>query len=93
MVESVWNDGFVATVTIYNTGTIATNTWTVAWIWSGNQSIVNSWNATVLRDGPLVIALDMTYNNAIPVSGRSYFGFQVAFSGANPLPTLSCSAT
>ena len=93
IVESQWNDGFVATITINNIGTIATKTWRVTWTWSGNQSIVNSWNAAVFSNGALVIALNMTYNNVIPASGQSNFGLQVGFSGANSLPALSCSAT
>jgi hypothetical protein len=93
IVESQWNDGFVATITINNIGTIATKTWRVTWTWSGNLSIVNSWNAAVFSNGAFVIALNMTYNNVIPASGQSNFGLQVGFSGANSLPALSCSAT
>jgi cellulose 1,4-beta-cellobiosidase len=91
MVGSQWSSGFVATVTIYNTGTATTTTWKVTWTWSGNQSIVNSWNATVFRNGAFVIALNMTYNNVIAASGQINFGLQVSFSGTNSPLTLSCS--
>ena len=92
MVESQWSSGLVATVTIDNTGTATTTTWKVTWTWSGSQSIVNWWNATVFRNGAFVIALNMTYNNVIAASGQVNFGLQVSFSFTNSPPTLSCSA-
>ncbi len=93
IVESQWNDGFVATVTVNNTGTTATKTWKVTWTWSGNQSIVSSWNAAATASGMSATALNMTYNNAIAAGGSTAFGLQSSFTGTNLAPTLSCSAT
>jgi cellulose 1,4-beta-cellobiosidase len=93
IVESEWNDGFVATVTVDNTGAIPTKTWKVTWIWPENQSILNSWNAAATQSGTSAIALNMAYNNAIAAGGSTTFGLQASFTGMNSAPTLSCSAT
>jgi cellulose 1,4-beta-cellobiosidase len=80
-------------VTVTNTGTLATKSWKVTWTWSGNQAIVNSWNATVTSSGTSVTAVNVAYNNAIAAGGNTAFGFQTSFSGAIAAPTLTCSAT
>jgi cellulase/cellobiase CelA1 len=72
---------------------VATKTWKVTWTWSGNQSIVNSWNATVTSSGTAVTATNMSYNGAIASGGNTAFGFQAGFSGTITAPTLTCSAT
>jgi aryl-phospho-beta-D-glucosidase BglC (GH1 family) len=92
-VDNQWGNGFVATITVFNTGTVATKTWKVTWTWSGNQSIVNSWNAAVTTAGTAVTALNMSYNNVIAPGGNTTWGLQAGFTGTNTLPTLSCSAT
>ena len=92
-VDSSWATGFTATATVTNTGTVATKTWTVTWTWGGNQTFVNTWNATVTQSGTAVTAKNMTYNNVIAGGGNTTFGFQANFSGTNTVPTLSCSAT
>jgi cellulose 1,4-beta-cellobiosidase len=93
IVESQWDNGFVATVTVNNTGTTATQAWEVTWTWPGNQSIVNSWNAAATQSGTSATALNMAYNNAIAAGDSTAFGLQASFSGTNSAPTLSCSAT
>jgi cellulose 1,4-beta-cellobiosidase len=93
LVESQWNNGFVATVTVNNTGTTATKTWKVTWIWPDNQAILNSWNAAATQSGTSATALNMDYNNAIAAGGSTAFGLQSSFTGTNSAPILSCSAT
>jgi hypothetical protein len=93
IVESQWNNGFTATVTVNNTGTVATKTWKVTWTWGGNQAIINSWSATVTQSGTAVTAANMSYNNAIAPGGNTTWGLQASFSGMNSAPTLNCSAT
>jgi cellulose 1,4-beta-cellobiosidase len=72
---------------------VAIKTWKVTWTWSGNQTIVNSWNATIASSGTAVSATNLAYNGAIAVGGNTSFGFQANFSGTNTNPTLTCSAT
>jgi hypothetical protein len=92
-VDNQWGNGFVATVTVANTGTVATKTWKVTWTWGGNQAITNSWNAIVTSSGTAVTANNQSYNNVIAAGGNTTFGFQASFSGTNAAPTLTCSAT
>jgi endoglucanase len=92
-VDNQWGNGFTATVTVSNPGTVATKTWRVTWTWGGNQSITNSWNATVTQSGTAVTATNLSYNGAIAASGNAAFGFQASFSGTNTVPALTCSAT
>ena len=91
--QSQWGNGFTANITVNNTGTVATKTWKVTWTWSGNQAIVNSWNAAVTSSGTSVTALNMAYNNVIAPGGNSQWGLQASFSGTITAPTLTCSAT
>jgi Glycosyl hydrolase family 12/Cellulose binding domain len=93
IVESEWNNGFVATVTVDNTGTTPTTTWKVTWIWPENQSILNSWDAAATQSGTSATALNTAYNNAVAAGGSTTFGLQASFTGTNSAPTLSCSAT
>ncbi|HEY5487252.1 MAG TPA: cellulose binding domain-containing protein [Candidatus Limnocylindrales bacterium] len=92
-VDNQWANGFTATVTVTNTGTVAIKTWKVTWTWPGNQAISNSWNATVTSSGTSVTAANQSYNGAIAAGGNVTFGFQASFTGTNTVPTLTCSAT
>jgi Glycosyl hydrolase family 12/Cellulose binding domain len=86
-----WGNGFTADVKVTNTGTAALNAWTVAWTFSGNQRVTNSWNATVTQSGTSVTARNLPYNGTIPPGGSTTFGFQATYSGSNPVPALTCS--
>jgi cellulase/cellobiase CelA1 len=92
-VDNQWGNGFTATVTVNNTGSVATKTWKVTWTWGGNQAITNAWNAAVTSSGTSVTALNMSYNNVIAAGGNTTFGFQASFTGTNTVPTLACSGT
>jgi hypothetical protein len=92
-VDNQWANGFTATVTVSNPGTVATKTWKATWTWGGNQAITNSWSATVTSSGTAVTAASQSYNGAIAAGGNTTFGFQASFSGTNTVPTLACSAT
>ncbi|WP_169951013.1 PHB depolymerase family esterase [Microbispora sp. H11081] len=83
---NTWNNGFTAEVTITNTGAAPVNGWTVTWAWSGNQQVVNAWNATVTQSGTQVVARNVSYNPAIPAGGSTNFGFQGTYSGTNGTP-------
>jgi len=92
-VDSSWANGFGATVTVTDSGSVATKSWTVTWTWGGNQAFVNTWNATITQSGTAVKAKNLSYNGAIAAAGNTTFGFQASFSGTNTVPTLACSAT
>ncbi|WP_324606673.1 glycoside hydrolase family 6 protein [Kitasatospora azatica] len=88
-----WGAGFNANVTVTNTGTAATKSWTVSWTWAGNQQIGNAWNATAAQTGSSVSAASMSYNGALAVGANTSFGFGASYSGSNTAPTLTCTAS
>jgi hypothetical protein len=92
-VSSDWGNGFNGNVTITNTGSTATKSWTVTWTWGGNQTITNMWNATDTQSGTAVTAVNAAYNNVIAPGGSISFGFTASYSGTNSAPTLTCTAT
>jgi cellulase/cellobiase CelA1 len=94
VVQSQWQDGFVADLTIRNTGSLAINSWTLAWTFSGNQRITNAWGLTWTQSGQSVTARSVDYTSRIPVSGSVTAGFQATYSGTNSPPTsIQCTAT
>ena len=92
-VDNDWGTGFTATVTVANSGGVATRSWKVTWTWGGNQTITNIWNATAQRSGQTQTAASMDFNGAIATGSATTFGFQASYTGANAIPALSCSAT
>ncbi|MFD9188859.1 endo-1,4-beta-xylanase [Streptomyces phaeochromogenes] len=86
-VQSQWNTGFTAQVTIRNTSTAAVNGWTLAWSWPAGQSVTQAWNATVTQSGSAVSAANATYNAAIAPGASVTFGFNGSWSGGNTAPT------
>ena len=92
-VTQSWGGGCTADVTVRNTGTRPTSGWTVTWTYGGTQRITNAWNATVTQTGTSVRATNLGYNGALAPGASTTFGFQASFSGANPTPSLTCTAT
>ncbi len=92
-VANDWGAGFTADVTVTNTGTAPTSSWTVSWNWAGNQALTNSWNATTAQSSQAVTATGLTFNNAIAPGGNTSFGFQATYTGSNAAPTLTCTAS
>jgi endo-1,4-beta-xylanase len=85
--QTQWQDGFVADVTIRNTGTTVINGWTLTWTFPGNQTITSAWNTVATQSGQAVTARDAGWNAAIPPGGTASFGFQATYGGTNPPPT------
>ncbi|QMU80431.1 glycoside hydrolase [Streptacidiphilus sp. PB12-B1b] len=92
-VSSDWGSGFNAAVTVTNTGTATTKSWTVSWSWPGNQQIGNLWNGSWSQSGASVTVTAASYNNAVAAGGSTGFGFGGTYSGANTAPVLSCTAS
>jgi endo-1,4-beta-xylanase len=87
-VQSQWQDGFVANLTIRNTSNSAINGWTLAWAFPGTQRITNLWNATWTQTGQNVTtSSNADWNRVIPVGGSYTFGFQASYSGSNSRPS------
>jgi len=84
---SQWAGGFVANVTLTNTGTSALSSWTLTFDFGGDQKVTNAWSATVTQSGTAVTATNLSYNGAIPAGGNTSFGFQGTWTNSDAVPT------
>ncbi|MEU8610719.1 cellulose binding domain-containing protein [Actinoplanes sp. NPDC048791] len=90
-----WGNGFVANVTVANTGNSALNGWTLGFTLPSGQAVTNSWNATLSGTSGALTARNSAHNGSIPAGGSTSFGFQGTYSGSFASPsafTLNGSA-
>jgi len=85
-----WSSGFVANVTVTNTGPAAINGWTLAFSFPAATESVSSsnWNANWSESGQNVVATNVDWDGYLaPNGGNSYsIGFVANQSGAYPSP-------
>jgi Cellulose binding domain/Putative Ig domain len=84
--QSQWAGGFVAGVTIANTGSSAINGWTLRFTFPGDQKITNAWNGTVTQSGENVTITNASYNAAIAPGGSTSPGFQGTWTSSDAAP-------
>ncbi|GAB3428939.1 extracellular catalytic domain type 1 short-chain-length polyhydroxyalkanoate depolymerase [Actinophytocola sediminis] len=82
-----WNSGLTANITITNTGTAATNGWSLAFTLPSGQTITSGWNATYTPLSGQVTASNVTHNAAIAPNRSVDIGFQATHSGNPAAPT------
>jgi aryl-phospho-beta-D-glucosidase BglC (GH1 family) len=81
-----WGSGFVAEMTIKNTGTTAMNGWTLEFDLAAD--ITNIWNAEIVsRVGNHYVIRAASWNGTIPPGGSVSFGFQGTPGLGSTLPT------
>ncbi|WP_232290162.1 cellulose binding domain-containing protein [Micromonospora sp. ATCC 39149] len=85
--QSEWQEGFVAVVTIQNTGTAPIDGWMLTFSFRGDQQITSAWNATVSQSGATVTARNVDYNRVLAANGSATFGIQGRWSASNAPPT------
>jgi acetylxylan esterase len=85
--SSQWTGGFVAGVTIANTGTTAINGWTLRFTFPGDQKITNAWNATATQSGEAVTAVNASYDAAISPGGSISIGIQGTWTSNDNAPS------
>ncbi|GIH04206.1 hypothetical protein Rhe02_22730 [Rhizocola hellebori] len=91
-VTNSWQGGFQAEVTV-TAGNAATHSWVVHWNYAAAQTVTNLWNGALLAPGPHVMVGNATWNGALAANGSTTFGFLGSWSGTNPVPALTCTAT
>jgi hypothetical protein len=84
--SSQWAGGFVANVTISNTGSAAINGWTLAFTFPGDQKITNTWNGTASQNGESVSITNASYNASIAAGGSTSLGFQGTWTNSDAAP-------
>jgi hypothetical protein len=84
--QSQWAGGFVANITISDTGTAAINGWTLAFTFPGDQKITNAWNGTVSQSGENVTITNASYNGTIAPGASTSAGFQGTWNTSDAAP-------
>jgi len=84
---SEWPGGFVATVTITNTGTMPIDGWSVGFTFPGDQTIASAWNAAVTQSGSTVTAAGLAYNRVLKPGAATSFGMQGSWHTSDAPPT------
>jgi cellulose 1,4-beta-cellobiosidase len=88
-----WPGGFQGAVTVTNTGTNNTTSWTVVLTFANGQQIYQLWGGqATLGSNPIVIRSEPWNANLAPNASTSV-GFLATWNGSNPAPTLTCSRT
>jgi xyloglucan-specific exo-beta-1,4-glucanase len=93
-VTGQWSGGFQGEVTVKNTGTAATKTWTAGWTFTAGQIISQVWNGTGTQTGTTVSVRDAGYNGPLAAGASTTFGFLASFTGStNPVPApVTCTS-
>jgi endoglucanase len=91
-IQSDWNSGFVANITIKNDTGAPINGWNVSWQYSANR-MSNGWSANYAGSNPYT-ATNMPWNGSIGVGQSVTFGFQGVKnnSAAAERPTVTGAA-
>ncbi|MER6423838.1 glycoside hydrolase family 6 protein [Streptomyces sp. NPDC001137] len=84
-IQSQWDTGFTAAVTITNNAA-AKSGWSLKWSYAGNQKVTNGWNAKISQNGADVTAANESYNGTLASGGSVSFGFNGSYSGTNSVP-------
>ena len=86
-----WGSGFVANISVTNTGPNPITGWTLAFTLPADTETVSgsTWNATFATDGQHVVVTPVSWNAELAANGGNSvsFGFVGNQTGANPAPT------
>jgi hypothetical protein len=85
---SEWVGGFVANVTISNTGTTAINGWTLVFTYPGDQHVSSGWNGNIVQNGQTVTVTNLSYNALINPGQSTSFGLQGTWHTSDASPTV-----
>ncbi|MFE9205527.1 lytic polysaccharide monooxygenase [Micromonospora sp. NPDC007230] len=90
-VVNAWPGGFQGEVMIMNHSSRTYGGWTANWTWANGQAITQLWNGTLNTSGTAVTVTNAPYNGTVAPEGTTTFGFTANTSGANTLPTVTCT--
>ncbi|MFF0233264.1 cellulase family glycosylhydrolase [Micromonospora sp. NPDC005254] len=87
-----WQGGFQGEVRV-TAGSTSIAGWTARWTLASGQSVTQAWNATVTSSGSTVTARNVDYNGRLAAGASASFGFIGSWTGTNPKPEVSCTAS
>ncbi|MGW2815576.1 cellulose binding domain-containing protein [Streptomyces sp. NPDC001415] len=77
----------VGNITVVNNGLGQVNGWNLGFTFPGDNSITNSWNASVSQSGRSVNARNVSYNATVPQGGSVQWGFKSTWSSSDANPS------
>lgn len=90
-IDARWGSGFVATVTVRNTGSEPLDRWRVSWRWSGDERVQSVWGGVAETVGVDVTVRNAAYNGTLALDGVTTFGLLAATSSVPDGLTVSCA--
>ncbi|MEU8390069.1 cellulose binding domain-containing protein [Micromonospora sp. NPDC048843] len=90
-IDARWGSGFVATVTVRNTGTLPLDQWRVSWTWSGDEQVQTAWGGVAETVGSDVTVRNASYNGTLALDGATTFGVLATTSAVPDGLTLTCA--
>lgn len=88
-VNSEWNNGFVATITVTNSTSTPINNWQVNWQYAGADRMTNGWSANYSGSNPYS-ATNMSWNGSLQPNQSVQIGFQGnKGASAAEIPTIT----
>jgi len=85
--QSQWAGGFVAGITITNTGSTAMSGWTLKFTFPGDQQITDTWNGSSSQSAENVTITNVSYNGSIAAGANTSLGFQGTWTSSDAAPT------
>jgi endoglucanase len=90
--QSEWSGGFVAGITVTNTGSSALTSWAVTYTFGGDQQVTSEWNTSLTQSIEYVTATSLSYNGSVAAGASTSFGLQGTWSSSDAVPaTLTCT--
>ncbi len=84
---SSWPGGFVADVTVTNTGTSAVDGWILTFPFAGDQQVTSSWNATFSQAGIGVTLTGLRWNRTVQPGASVTAGLLGRWTTSNASPS------
>jgi hypothetical protein len=84
---STWTGGFVAELTLTNTGSSTVDGWTLAFTFGGDQRIGSAWNAVVAQSGATVTLANVSWNRTLAPGATATIGVMGSWHAGNGVPT------
>lgn len=82
-----WGSGFTANVTITNRGADAISGWSLAYAYTGNQTLTSGWSGNWSQSGKNVTVTNLDWNKTIAAGAAVSAGANFNYSGTNTAPT------
>ncbi|MFI0724113.1 cellulose-binding domain-containing protein, partial [Streptomyces sp. NPDC021224] len=84
-VTNQWSGGFGANVSVTNLGEPLTS-WQLTWAFANGQTVTDLWSGSYTQTGAQVTVTNAAWNGTLATGASTSFGFNGAFTTANPVP-------